>query len=333
MKIPNNVLDALRAAETSGPHLRLTGPRMDAKLYQRVNEVLEAVGGQWTKAVGAHVFAADAAAAVAPAIASGHVVTLREKRQDAQYFPTPAPVVQRLIELADLAPGMVVLEPSAGTGAIAIAIAATGASVDCVEQDPGYADALLATGTARTVHVGDFLAHSVQPLYDRVVMNPPFTKGADMAHVDHALRFLRPDGLLVSVMSWTVTYQTPATAAFRHQVEQRGGTVEAVGRGAFTESGTGVDTVIVTIPAVRPADVTPVVWPQLEIPEQPEPEHQSPMEILAELKQNLRDAMAEFDALEQLLAEPSPRGSQPEVVELPAPRDGQLSFDTLGEAS
>ncbi|MFC9285671.1 methyltransferase [Streptomyces sp. NPDC057052] len=337
MKLTDDILTVLRdRTDIDGTHLVLTGPRMDPKLYQRVNEILEAVGGQWTTSVQAHVFPVDAAQALAPVLETGQVVTLREKRQHAQYFPTPAAVVQRVVDLAAIEPGMEALEPSAGSGAIAAAATAAGAVVDCIEQDPGYAAVLNNTGVARTLTVADFLAVPAEPRYDRVVMNPPFTKGADMQHVEHALRFLKPDGLLVSVMSWTVAEHTRKTAKFRALVEARGGTVEAVAAGAFKESGTDVPTVIVAIPAVRPADARPVVWPEREVPEKPEPEFQNPMEILDEIRANLRDAIAEFDALAELLATPVRTAADKhaaDVLELPEPRQGQLSFDGIGEAS
>lgn len=337
MKLTAEVLDVLKSrAETDGTHLVLTGPRMEVCLYRQVNEVLEAIGGCWTTSVQAHVFPVDAADALASVLATGQVVTLREKRQQAQYFPTPATVVERLLELADVQPGMEALEPSAGSGAIATALAARGAIVDCIERDPGYAAALADTGVGRTLRAADFLAVPPQPRYDRVVMNPPFTKGADMAHVEHALRFLKPDGLLVSVMSWTVTEHGHATAKFRGLVEQRGGTVEAVPEGAFRESGTGTDTVIVAIRAARPQDARPVVWPARALPEAPEEDFRSPAEILDDIRANLRDAMAEFDALADLMAQPIRATAErpiADVVELPEPPQEQLSFDALGEAS
>ena len=330
MKLADDILTVLRERTAiDGTHLVLTGPRMDPKLYQRVNEVLEAVGGRWTTSVQAHVFPIDADQALAPVLESGEVVTLREKRQQAQYFPTPAAVVQRVIELADLRPGLEVLEPSAGSGAIASAAATTGAVIDCIEREPGYAALLAEEQAARTLTVADFLTLPPRPIYDRVVMNPPFTKGADMQHVEHALRFLKPNGLLVSVMSWAVTFHGRKTAKFRALVEARGGTVEAVAEGAFKESGTDVDTVIVTIPATRSADAKPTAWPTREVPQSPEPVYQDPMEILDELRANLRDAMKEFDALAELLAQPAPKA---DVVDLPAPREEQLTLD-LGEAS
>lgn len=337
MKVTADIIAAINTASIDGNHLVLTGPRMDPKLYARTNEVLEAVGGRWTKAVQAHVFPCDAAQAIAPVIATSEVVTLREKRNDAQYFPTPGSVVQRLVELAALQPGMEALEPSAGSGAIATAAATAGAVVDCVERDPGYAATLTDTGVPRTVRVADFLTVAPEPCYDRVLMNPPFTKGADMEHVQHALRFLKPDGLLVAVMSWAVTFETRKTGAFRVLLEQRGGTVEAVPEKAFAESGTDVDTVIVTIPGTRPADAKPVIWPQRAVSEKPEPEFRDPAEIAREIADNLREAMNIMDELARDLARPVHPERTPvaEMVDIPLLAEplGQLAFDGLGEAS
>lgn len=333
MKIPTDVLAVLRAANTDGTRLELTGPQMDPRLYQRVNEVIEAVGGTWDKAARAHLFAGDAAEALAPVLASGQVVTLREARQAAQFFPTPAPVVARLLELADVEPGMEVLEPSAGRGAIVAGLLSLGAVVDCIEQDPDHA-AMLAGVTARSVTVRDFLAVPPQPVYDRIVMNPPFTQQADVAHVTHALRFLKPDGVLVSVMSWAATYGDGPAAGFRALVEARGGSVEALPDGAFAESLTGVSTVIVTIPATRPADVVPLVWPVREQPAPVEDEHRDPAEIAAEIGASLREALAIFDRLAADLAKPKAL-PVPVVASLPrqSRHPDQLSFEDLNASA
>lgn len=67
------------------------------------------------------------------------------------------------------------------------------------------------------------------PIYDRIVMNPPFLKQADIHHVNHALKFLRPDtGLLVSVMSAGVSFRVNnLTTSFRQLVAERGGASNA----------------------------------------------------------------------------------------------------------
>jgi len=111
VKVPAAVLDAIRAAALDGPLLRLAGPRMTPTMYRKVNEVIEATGGQWDTRQQAHAFPGDAATAVAAVLETGTVVTAREKRQDSQFFPTPAPVVARLIALADIAPQLLFASP------------------------------------------------------------------------------------------------------------------------------------------------------------------------------------------------------------------------------
>lgn len=335
MKIPATILAILHAATTDGPHLHLVGPRMDARLYQRVNDVIEGAGGRWDKNAQSHVFPGDAAQAIAAVLNAGQVTTVREARQASQYFPTPTAVVERLVELAELEPGMTVLEPSAGRGAIAETLAACGAVVDCIERDPDHAAVLQRAGVARKVDVADFLTVPCAPDYNRVVMNPPFTNGADIQHVTHALRFLKPDGLLVAVMSWGVTYGKGPAAKFRALVEERGGAVESVPEKAFAESGTDVRTVMVAIPAGRHPNAKPTKWPTHDVPSEPVPgpEYPPPLEILAEIQASLRASLAEVDALAKLLAEPVGSHST-EPVELPArPRQEQLPFDDLGSAA
>lgn len=325
MKLDADVIAALTSADTDGNRLILAGPRMNPKQYQRVNEVLEACGGRWVSLAGAHLFLVDAADAIASAIATAEVVTLREKRNDAQYFPTPDSVVQRLIDLADTQPGMEVLEPSAGSGAIAVAAAARGAIVDCIERDPGYANLLADTGAARCIQVADFLSTRPEPRYDRVIMNPPFTRGADIAHVQHALGYLKPDGLLVSVMPHSVAWQD-ASAPFRTFVEERGGYVEALPGGAFATSGTGVRTVIVAVPAARPAEAVSIVWPSDTAPEVETEDFGDPADIAAEILASLREATRQFETVAAALVRPRPTA----VATLPLPEPaviGQLVFE------
>lgn len=168
-----------------------------------------------------------------------------------EFFPTPAPVVARMIEAAGLEPGMTVLEPSAGTGAIASAVHALGCQVTCVELSASLADVLDAA-CYRQVIRADFLEYGPRDnpagaeYYDRVLMNPPFTQ--EVRHVLHAHRFLRAGGLLVAVMSAGVQFRADR-ATFREFISRRGGSIRALPDDSFALSGTSVRTVIVTIPA------------------------------------------------------------------------------------
>ncbi|MFI6056316.1 methyltransferase [Streptomyces violascens] len=208
--------------------------------------MLKAAGGTWNRRAAAHLLPGDAAEAVEAMLLTGEVT----RPQDFGYFPTPAPVVEELLSLADLRAGHEVLEPSAGQGAIA-AEAALICTVDCVELLADNAQHITAAGYARSVTVADFLTLPAEQRYDRVVMNPPFARQADIAHVTHALSFLRPHGRLTSVMSASLTFRTNAlTADFRALVEHRGGQISPLPDGAFKASGTGVRAVLVTIPAI-----------------------------------------------------------------------------------
>jgi 16S rRNA G1207 methylase RsmC len=246
MRIDSEVLAALSSATTQGCNVFLTG-QLDRKLYERTNKVLEAAGGKWNRKARGHVFGADASDRMDQIILSG---TVEVPKDEFNFFPSPPAVVDRLMELADIAPGMTVLEPSAGQGAIAFASHERGAVVDCVELMKANVDTLIGDKRCRAVSHCDFLTMEQAPVYDRVVMNPPFMKQADIKHVTHAHKFLKPDGLLVAVMSAGVGFRTDArTKAFLALVHDRGGHIEPLPENSFKASGTGVNTVIAVIPA------------------------------------------------------------------------------------
>lgn len=248
MRVDNAVLNVLAAADMAGNRLVLTG-QLDRALYTQTNKVLEAAGGKWDKKAKAHLFPVDAADAMEQIIQTGEVTLIRTIQQDFGYFPTPPAVVARLMELAEVEPGMLVLEPSAGQGAIARALFDAGAVVDCVELLQANFDVLAKQAPYNAVRQGDFLTITPEPDYDRVVMNPPFARQADIHHVNHALLFLKLEGLLVSVMSAGVVFRDNVLAkVFRDRVLARGGTIEPLPDGAFKDSGTGVRTVVVRIP-------------------------------------------------------------------------------------
>lgn len=250
MRVENDVLSVLSAADVSGNALTLTG-QLDRQLYTKTNKVIEAAGGKWNRKAKAHIFDGDAAERIEQIILTGDVVVPKD---DFEYFPTPDDVVSRLIEEANILDGMMVLEPSAGQGAIAKAVhsAAKDVMVDMYELMPANND-ILHSLNLRLSGIGeptDFLTVEPKPVYDRVVMNPPFGKQADIKHVLHALEFLKPNGLLVSVMAAGVLFrQNKLTVDFRQLVEDRGGFIEELPDGAFKTSGTMVRTVIVVIPA------------------------------------------------------------------------------------
>lgn len=124
-----------------------------------------------------------------------------EKGVGVDYFPTPAPVVDRMLAEAGIQDGMRVLEPSAGKGNILDRAQAAhpGAEFTAVELSGRLADLLEAKGY--TVHRGDFMEFGEGQRFDRILMNPPFSKYQDAEHIRHAYGLLEPGGRLVAIMS------------------------------------------------------------------------------------------------------------------------------------
>jgi SAM-dependent methyltransferase len=248
MRIADDVLAVLSAAETDGNSLILVG-QLDRKLYERTNKCLEAAGGKWNRKAKAHVFDGDAAERVDQMVLTGEVEIPKD---EFNFFPTPPEVIAELLKIAEIEPGHRVLEPSAGDGAIVDAARAAGGFVYACELSEQRAIPLGARGLEwlAGMHVGDFLQLEPVRDFDCVVMNPPFAKRADIHHVLHAYKFLKPGGILVSVMSASVLFrEDKLTRDFRAFVGERLGGIKKLPDGSFKVSGTMVNTVIVDIPA------------------------------------------------------------------------------------
>jgi protein-L-isoaspartate O-methyltransferase len=248
MKVSEQVMAVLSVCRTEGNALFITGGQLDRKLYEATNKVLEVAGGKWNRKTKAHLFPIDAADAMDSVLLTGEVTVAKD---EFNYFPSPAAVVERLMELADICPGMDALEPSASQGAIAVALCAAGGNVHAFEILDSNIEKLVpalrkAPGSNRVVQA-DFLKEEPSPIFDRIVMNPPFAKQADIKHVTHAIGFLKPGGRLVAVMSAGIKFREDRTArTFRALLEQYEGEIEALAPGSFKESGTSVNTVIVS---------------------------------------------------------------------------------------
>lgn len=137
---------------------------------------------------GGYQFDYDASQVIARVVASGCI----PDDVSHQFYPTPDHIGERVVALAEIEPGMRVLEPSAGTGDIAALIP----GIHCIEISALRCDVLRARGMS--VEQGDFLQHKGE--YDRIVMNPPFSEGRWQAHIQHAYEVLAPGGRMVAVL-------------------------------------------------------------------------------------------------------------------------------------
>jgi hypothetical protein len=157
--------------------------------------------------------------------------------KDLQYYPTPPDVVRRVMAELYHVKGKRVLEPSCGCGRFLDALRDAGADVMGVEVDP--ARARLCDAKGHRVLRTNFLETVPTPSFDQVVMNPPFYGRHYVKHVKHAMKFLKPGGHLTAIL--------PATARYDHG--ELSGRWEDLPVGAFSESGTNINTTILTMRA------------------------------------------------------------------------------------
>lgn len=167
------------------------------------------------------------------------------------FFPTPVAVTEEMLAAADIRPGMAVLEPSAGMGHIADRIREKGVEPVVAELEPQKRELLEAKGYE--VVGKDFMKDvSEGKSYDRIVMNPPFSKRQDTEHVRRAYDLLKPGGRLVAIVSEGSFFGKDSKAAeFRDWLEEVGGTSEKLAEGSFNDPSlpvtTGVNTRMVVI--------------------------------------------------------------------------------------
>ena len=151
--------------------------------------------------------------AAAKLLASRLLTETRRSEQQIrlQQFSTPLPFAALVLQATAIRKGETVLEPSAGTGALAAFAARAGATLLLNEIDPFRQRLLRAVfGGEVTGHDGEHIDDLLQSplLPDVVVMNPPFASSVDRSRDKHiaakhlvaAAKRLAPGGRLVAIM-------------------------------------------------------------------------------------------------------------------------------------
>lgn len=136
------------------------------------------------------------------------------------FYPTPESLAEKMIAKIDWRLVETVLEPSAGKGDLAYAVAEKidyrrsgwhhkakdenekrsiieNADIDCIEIDPLLRNTLKGMGF-RVIH-DDFLSFETQKRYSLIVMNPPFDRGAE--HLIHAIELQKHGGQVVCLLN------------------------------------------------------------------------------------------------------------------------------------
>ncbi|SFD88621.1 strawberry notch family protein [Salipiger profundus] len=197
-----------------------------------------------------------------------------EESQSFQQFSTPLPLGLAALAAAGIRPDDVVLEPSAGTGLMAILAQSVGGSLILNELAETRADLLSSLFPAFPVtrfdaaQIDDHLDTEAVPSV--VLMNPPFSvmanvqgRMADAAyrHVASALARLAPGGRLVTITGANFGPEAPTWRDAFMRLQERGQVVftAAVDGAVYAKHGTSIDTRLTVIDKL-PAD-DPSVFP------------------------------------------------------------------------
>lgn len=221
-----------------------------------------------------------------------------EESQALQQFSTPLPLGLAALAAAAITPADVVLEPSAGTGLLAILAELSGGSLALNELAETRADLLSLLFPALSItrfdaaQIHDHLDVGILPSV--VLMNPPFSALANVTgrvsdavfrHIASALARLAPGGRLVTITSAGFGPEAPAWRDAFSRLQESGRVVftAAINGAVYAKHGTSFDTrltVIDKVPTESPSsfpassgmapDVTTLLgWITAQVPPRP----------------------------------------------------------------
>lgn len=191
-----------------------------------------------------------------------------EESQALQQFSTPAPLGLAAVAAASIAAGDIVLEPSAGTGLLAILAEISGGTLLLNELAETRANLLAALFPTVAVtrfdaaQIDDHLAPGAVPSV--VLMNPPFSAMANVTgrvadtayrHVASALARLANGGRLVAITGANFGPDLPALRDAFVRLQEHGRVVftAAIDGSVYAKHGTTIDTRLTVIDKL-PAD-------------------------------------------------------------------------------
>lgn len=242
-----SVEDILKNCTLENNVLKLPNVQFNKKSYAEAKKWIEEAGGSWTGGkVQGFTFPFNPER-VFSILSQGKRCNLQ---QDFQFFETPSEMADWLVMLANgIHLDDVVLEPSAGRGAIVAAIhrACPEVMVDCYEMMPENREQLSLVGGINLIGE-DFTMSDNGKKYTKIIANPPFSNNQDIEHVRMMYDRLQEGGTLAAITSchWIFSGEKKCKD-FLEWLDSVHGQKYEIDEGSFKGSGTMIKTMAIVI--------------------------------------------------------------------------------------
>jgi len=250
----------LSESKVDGNIVRLPEGQLARPVYEEVAKAIKLIGGKWKggKTMG-FVFESDPTELLQK-IAQGDKINLKK---EFQFFATPQDLAAEMVHEANIQEGETVAELQAGDGAIVNEILRRlrllGGSGKVYISELMELNRMklrkLYTGIDQVVFLEDVSEDFIDALnikgmlFDKIVANPPFNKNQDIDHIRKMYDLLTPGGRLVTLSSkhWQYSSFNKEKAFEDWLYNEVDATVNSVAAGRFKESGTLIETLMITI--------------------------------------------------------------------------------------
>ena len=213
------------------------------------------------------------------------------KGERGQFF-TPRPLVELMVDLAEVRPGERVIDPTCGSGSFLMAAVSRGAEVDGVEVDPELValcqlNLALHGANPRAVRRADLFRDPVTEQWDVILANPPFSvdiddrdvlagfalargkarASSDVLFLEAAWRRLRPGGRMSVVLPHSML-ANPRYEDVRAWLDERfvRRALISLPEGVFRPFGGAASRAAIVVLARRPAELRPLKLASVRCP-------------------------------------------------------------------
>lgn len=236
---PKVMTEELKLLEISGNLVKL--PKAKLHHYPKIRAALLKAGGTYKR--NTFIFPQDPTPII-DSLISGQTVNFAKENQ---FFETPPKVATKMLKNLIPEPGMSILEPSAGRGAILLQLPVPEQYDIYVCEDNhinrGY---LIKSCPWVTTVACDFFNVPTSHKYWRIVANPPFTNGQYIDHIRKMYDHLYPGGRMVSLAMPNYQWRNESKyQEFKMWLEALCAHEEKVPANSFAT--TSIETIIITI--------------------------------------------------------------------------------------